>query len=308
MKKFSALFILAILVFVSCENEELSTVDETDSSLETVTETELVNDQESTIENEEEIEIEEFEQIQRQFFSEINDLNLGEIENLNLTEVDFQNSEQEVSDKSPISTGKYRHRPRITSLCLITDADRCPFEDRQPASNMWWPENETDYFNPTTFFESSKYCRMIFATFSNGTALIRGITTMTEGNCKVYVNVWLKDKQTYDEFSANGGEYKLEPGCASQEANPEELLYYEIDSDYSWLYAWGNDCIGQGCFGLEQRGENLRGQLGANGAAFDSNIGALGFSNWGWITDRHTGERLWVMDFDFRLRCCRRYH
>ena len=144
---------------------------------------------------------------------------------------------------------------------------------------------------------------MIFVTFSNGTALIRGITRMNEGNCKVYVNVWLVDKQNYEEFSANGGEFKLEPGCASQAANPEELKYYKVASRYSWLYALGGDCLGQGCYGLEQRGENLRGQLGPNGAGFDSNIGEHGFSNWGWITDRHTGERLWPMDFDFRLKC-----
>jgi hypothetical protein len=144
---------------------------------------------------------------------------------------------------------------------------------------------------------------MIFVTLSNGTALIRGITSMNDGDCKVFVNVWLKDKQNYDEFSSNGGEFKLEPGCASQAANPEELQYYEVNTKRSWLFAYGEDCIGQGGFGLEQRGENFRGQLGPNGAAFDSNIGANGYSNWGWITDKKTGERLWVMDFDFRLWC-----
>lgn len=304
MKKYYLVAMAIIVTIVGCETEEVSSTKDTiDSSIDVSIEAE---EESENIIFEEELEIEEFEAIQNRFFNEVEDLDLGELDNLNLDVIDLRNEEQ--SGKGPLSKGRHHYRPRITSLCLVKDADRCPFEDRQPSSNMWWPEDEEDYFNPSTYYSSTKYYRMIFATFSNGTALIRGVTTMNDGNCKVYVNVWLKDKQNYDEFSANGGEFKLEPGCASQAANPEELKYYEINSKYSWLYSFGSDCVGQGCFGLEQRGENLRGQLGPNGAAFDSNIGAHGFSNWGWITDRHTGERLWVMDFDFRLRCCPRYH
>ncbi|WP_350291677.1 hypothetical protein [uncultured Croceitalea sp.] len=308
MKKYYLVAMAIIVTIVGCETEEVSsTKDAIDSSIDVSSETEAIVEQENeNVTFDEEIEIEEFEEIQNQFFSELEDLDLTELDNLNLDVVDLRNDEQFGNAAS--SKGSNYYRPRITSLCLIKDADRCPNEGRQPISNMWWPENERDYYNPTTYFSSSRRCRMLFATFSNGTALIRGITNMNDGNCKVYVNVWLKDKQKYDEFTSNGGEFKLEIGCASQAANPEELLYYEIDNKRSWLYSWGNDCVGKGCFGLEQRGENLRGQLGPNGAAFDSNIGAHGFSNWGWITDRHTGERLWVMDFDFRLRCCPRYH
>lgn len=302
MKKLSILFVAAIFALSSCENEEPTSVDETiDSSIEEINE-------QGNVVIQEELEIEEFEEIQNQFFSEVDDLDLSGIEGLNLEIIDFQNEDQ-ASGKENVYSGKYkRRRPKVTSLCLVKNADRCPFSDRQPAANLWWPENEKDFFVPTAYFASNRYHRMIFATFDNGTALIRGTTRMNEGKCKVYVNVWLKDKRTYDEFTAIGGEFKLEPGCASKAADPAELLYYEFDSKRSWLYSWGKDCLGKGCFGLEQRGENLRGQLGPNGAGFDSNIGEHGFSNWGWITDKHTGERLWVMDFDFRLRCCPKYH
>ena len=304
MKKINILAIAVLFAMASCENDAVT---DTAGTIDAASDTELVTSQETADLDSEEVDlsIEDFEQIQTEFFNEVNELDLSQVGDLNLEMVDFQNSDLG-SGGEEINMGRYHHRPRVTSLCLVKDADRCPFEDRQPKSNMWWPENETDFFNPTTYFSSRRHKRLIFATFSNGTALIRGITSMNDGNCKVYVNVWLRDKQNYDEFSADGGEFKLEPGCASQAADPAELHYYEIDNRYSWLYAWGGDCVGQGCFGLEQRGENLRGQLGPNGAAFDSNIGAHGFSNWGWITDRHTGERLWVMDFDFRLRCCKR--
>ncbi|WP_435625437.1 hypothetical protein [Flagellimonas sp.] len=295
MKKIYYLAFALIMTFAACETEEVSTMESTANSPE-----ESIGDVSAL--DEQEVDIEQLEGIQSQFLSELSDLDLEQIGNIDLQAVDLRNSDE------GLESGKGKRRPRITSLCLVKDADRCPFEDRQPTSNMWWPENDTDFFNTTAYFSSTRYHRMIFATFSNGTALIRGITKMNDGKCKVYVNVWLRDKQTYEEFSANGGEFKLEPGCASQAANEEELLYYEIDNERSWLYSKGSDCLGQGCFGLEQRGENLRGQLGPNGAAFDSNIGDNGFSNWGWITDKHSGERLWVMDFDFRLRCCRGYH
>ncbi len=308
MKKNYYLALALMISLASCETEEISTVEGTvDSSAENATG--------STTENiivvEEEIEIEEFEEIQSQFFSEVDDLNLSEIEGLDLEQVDFRDS-NETLDKSA-STDRHYNRPRITSLCLIKDADRCPFEDKQPVSNMWWPENETDYFVPTAFFSSSRYHRMIFVEFSNGTALIRGITKMNEGKCKVFVNVWLKEKKSWEEWSSNGGEQKKE-GCAGDASVEGMLSYYLIDSKRSTLYSWGGDCIAEGCYGLEQRPDpndpetpNYGAHVGPNGANYDSDLGANGLSTWGWITDRKTGERLWIMDFNFKLRCCRLY-
>ncbi len=306
MRKILPFFCIIAIVFIGCETEDLSTITEApEAALE-------IEDQ---AEAETPIDIEEvdFDVIQQSFIEELNGLNLEEIESLDLDVISTADLEESTDDKEVNST-YYSYRPRLTSICLVKDADRCPFEDRQPMSNMWWPENETDFFNPTAYFSSTNRRKLIFATFSNGTALIRGITTMNEGSCKVFVNVWLKDRKTYGEFSAMGGEFKLEPGCASQAADKEDLVYYDIDASRSRIAAWGDDCLGTGVYGLELRGDsspsnpntessNFRGQLGANGAGFDSNIGALGFSSWGFITDRYTGEQLWVMDFDFRLWC-----
>lgn len=41
--------------------------------------------------------------------------------------------------------------------------------------------------------------------------------------------------------------------------------------------------------------------VGPGGANYDSNIGELVLSSWGWLTDINTGERLWKMDFNFRI-------
>jgi len=302
MKKFIPFFCILFVAFVGCETEDLSSVTETQES--------AVEIEDSSLDPDEV----DFDEIQSSFLGEVEGLSL---DGLDLSIIESADLNEEGFDKGfNISSTRYHSsRPRLTSICLVKDADRCPFEDRQPTSNMWWPESETDFFNPTAYFSSTRYRRLIFATFSNGTALIRGITTMNEGDCKVFVNVWLKNRKTYSEFSDMGGEFKLEPGCASQAADEEEIVYYEINPRRSTITAWGNDCLGTGTFGIEIRSDDrpngnpdpnvpmFGAQLGINGAAFDSNIGALGFSTWGFVTDRYTKERLWVLDFDFRLWC-----
>ena len=293
------------MTFVACENENFpsSILEETSES-----------DELSVDVDEDELNVDEidFIEVQNEIFNEIEGLDLEGIQDLDL--IDISDLNANLNKNTEISKTRHSNRTRLTSLCLVKDADRCPFGDSQPASNMWWPENETDFFNPTAYFSSTERKRMFFATFSNGTALLRGITTMNDGECKVFVNVWLNDRKTYSEFIDMDGEFKREIGCASQEANPEEQVYYDIDASRSLLYAWGGDCLSEGLFGLELRGNdrpsdpnsitsNFRSQLGVNGAAFDSNIGAFGFSTWGFITDPYTGEQLYVMDFDFRLWC-----
>jgi len=296
MKKLVPIFML-VAALVGCESEDPTSVTETPEPLvETEVSAEVTTD--------------EIQEIQQIFLDEIENLDLKEIENLDFETIQVSDLNDAGFSQKTSETG--RHHRTLTSLCVVKDADRCPFGDQQPVSNMWWPENDNDFFVPSAYFSSSNRCRMIFATFSDGTALIRGITLMNEGDCTVYVNVWLKDRQSFDEFSATGGEFKLEPGCASQEANPQDLAYYDIDASRSWIYSWGDDCLGSGAYGLELRGDeapdNFRAQLGTNGAGYDSNIGAFGFSSWGYITDWHTNERLWVMDFDFRLQCCPANH
>ena len=199
---------------------------------------------------------------------------------------------------------KKKDEPKKVKECLVIDADRCPFGDRQPTANFWWPEEETDYFNPTTYFSSAEGHNLTFTEYDNGTASIKGTTT--NGSCVVTVDVWLMNKTSWADWSAAGGEHKKE-GCAGDPSNSEDMNFFIIDKEKSTITASG-DCIAEGTFGIEQRPDptglpNFGAHLGPGGANYDSNIGAYGMSTWGWITDMSTGERLWVMDFNFRLEC-----
>lgn len=194
---------------------------------------------------------------------------------------------------------------KVVRECLIVDVDRCPFEDKQPTANFWWSENEKDYFNPTTYFSSSNNHQLTFTEYEDGTANIKGSTSM--GTCIVEVNVWLKDKKNWADWSAAGGEHKKE-GCTGDASNSEGMNFYLIDSERSSLTANGGDCIAEGTFGVEQRPDptntpNFGAHLGIGGANYDSDLEALGMSTWGWITNKATGERLWIMDFNFKLEC-----
>lgn len=197
--------------------------------------------------------------------------------------------------------------PVVLRDCLAENVDRCPFEARQPAANFWWPENDTDYFNPTTYFASTEEHQLKFTEYDNGTANISGSTTM--GSCVVTVDIWLKNKKSWAEWSAEGGEHKKE-GCAGDASNEVDMNFYVIDSEKSALTAVGGDCIAEGTFGIEQRPDpsddttpNYGAHIGPGGANYDSELGAEGLSTWAWITDMTTGERLWVMDFNFTLDC-----
>jgi len=198
-------------------------------------------------------------------------------------------------------------RGDLLKECLVLNVDRCPYDDRQPASNFWWPETETDYFNPDTYFSSTDEHYLVFTENEDGTATIVG--SVIRGECVVEVNVKLKDRKSWAEWWAEGGEHKKE-GCAGLASSSEDMSYYVIDSENSTLTATGGDCIAEGTFGLEQRPDpnndntpNLGAHVGPNGANFDSEIGADGLSTWGWITNNQTGERLWVMDFNFKFDC-----
>ncbi|MFK7814062.1 MAG: hypothetical protein AB8B59_16310, partial [Maribacter sp.] len=72
----------------------------------------------------------------------------------------------------------------------------------------------------------------------------------------------------------------------------------------------GSDCLGEGIYGLEQRPDpndlntpNFGVVVGPGGALWDSNVGANGVAAWAWITNRETGERLWISDFNFLIDC-----
>lgn len=200
-------------------------------------------------------------------------------------------------------------QPIIIRECLIKDADRCPFDitDGQPNANFWWPENPTDYFNPESFYSSDVNNKLIFREYSDGTASITGTTV--QGSCIVEVDVWLKSKLNWLEWSNAVGGHKKE-GCAGDDSNEEEMHFYVINSEKSSITANGGDCISEGTFGVEQRPDpndletpNYGAHIGPGGANYDSVLNALGLSTWGWITDMTSGDRLWVMDFNFTLEC-----
>ncbi|MFK5971947.1 MAG: hypothetical protein QM485_01585 [Flavobacteriaceae bacterium] len=223
-----------------------------------------------------------------------------------IEKIDNSETLSEIQAKGNINSKKV-NEPDIIRECIVMDVDRCPFGDRQPAANFWWPENETDYFNPATYFSSTDEHQLIFTEYANGTANIKGSTTM--GTCVVNVDVWLKDKKSWTEWSALGGGHKKE-GCAGDASDEENMNFYIIDSEKSILISKGGDCIAEGTFGLEQRPDpsdintpNYGAHVGPGGANYDSELGALGLSTWAWITDISTGDRLWIMDFNFTFDC-----
>lgn len=193
--------------------------------------------------------------------------------------------------------------------CNIIDADRSPFGSRQPAANFWWSETPgaTDFFNSDTYFSQDAYNTLVYREYEDGTANILGTTV--SGTCVVTVDVWLKDRKSWAEWSALGGEHKKE-GTAGDASNSEDMSFYVIDSVRSEISATGGDCVQTGVFGLEQRPDpndpstpNFGAHIGVGGANYDSDLNAVGLSTWGWLTDKTTGERLWLIDFNFTLEC-----
>lgn len=195
-----------------------------------------------------------------------------------------------------------------SSECMVIDADRCPFGDQQPTSNFWWSKTQdvSDYFNRETYFSSTDAHKLVFTKYDNGTAKITGTTINTLG-CIVTVDVKLIDMKTWGQWSAEGGGHKKE-GCAGDASNSEDMVFYVIDSENSSIVAsnCGDD---NGTYGVEQRPDPLTdnakfgSHFGPGGANYDSNIGAIGLSSWAYLTDPSTGERLWKVDFNFRVAC-----
>jgi hypothetical protein len=186
----------------------------------------------------------------------------------------------------------------VTS-CEVIDADRCGSFDY----NFWWSPPQWS-FGASNWFKSTTDHQLTFTEYNDGTANIAGTTT--NGTCVVVIDVWLKDKKTWVDWSADGGDFKAE-GCS--EAIAEDMNYYVIDSSLSTITSTGSDCLGEGTFTVEQRPDpsdlsspNYGVFVGAGGALWDTNVGARGLSGWGWILNE-AGERAWVMDFNFRIAC-----
>ncbi|MTE25820.1 hypothetical protein [Winogradskyella ouciana] len=194
----------------------------------------------------------------------------------------------------------------VAQVYNVIDADRAPnSNDGQPISNMWWSITGTDYDSPSSYYSAVNDDNMVFTEYTDGSAHLVGTTV--SGTCVVDVDVWFINKKTWAEWQAIGGGHKKE-GTAGDASNSEDMNFYVIDETRSTLTANGGDCDLTGTFGLTQRPDpndpstpNFGAHVGPGGANYDSNIGALGLSTWGWITDLSTGELLYIMDFNFRL-------
>ncbi|MBO6880094.1 MULTISPECIES: hypothetical protein [Winogradskyella] len=194
----------------------------------------------------------------------------------------------------------------VAQVYNVIDADRAPnSNDGQPISNMWWSITGTDYDSPSSYYSTVNDDNMVFTEYTDGSAHLVGTTV--SGTCVVDVDVWFINKKTWAEWQAIGGGHKKE-GTAGDASNSEDMNFYVIDETRSTLTANGGDCDLTGTFGLTQRPDpndpstpNFGAHVGPGGANYDSNIGALGLSTWGWITDLSTGELLYIMDFNFRL-------
>ncbi|NNE31021.1 MAG: hypothetical protein HKN40_01495 [Winogradskyella sp.] len=215
-----------------------------------------------------------------------------------------------------IEKKKKKKKPNVTTSvanfteCNIIDADRAPWGDRQPTSNFWWSETPeaTDYFNANTYFSQDSNHNLVFREYEDGTANILGSTV--RGTCVVEIDVWLKDKRTWEEWQAfHDGDHKKE-GTAGNASNSEDMSFYLIDSERSTVSALGGDCVQEGEFGLRQRPDpadvttpNYGAHIGVGGANYDSDLNAIGLSTWGWLTDVNTGADLWLIDFNFKIEC-----
>ncbi|WP_111682704.1 hypothetical protein [Winogradskyella tangerina] len=195
----------------------------------------------------------------------------------------------------------------VVQIYDVMDADRDPFGHIQPASNFWWSETPEgdDYFNPDTYFGSPDGENLVFTEYDNGTAHLEGTTV--SGTCVVTLNVWFKNKKSWDEWQAIGGGHKKE-GTAGNASNSEDMVFYVIDHTRSSVVAEGGDCVQEGTFGLTQRPDpndpntpNYGAHKGPGGANYDSNIGHDGLSTWGWLIDPVSCEHLYLMDFNFKL-------
>ncbi len=195
----------------------------------------------------------------------------------------------------------------VVQECLTSNANRC--DQNVTQANFWWPGEDPTLNFEESFLASPEDLPLTYTEFEDGTVNIRGTTMgMLGSNCEVSVNLWLKEKRTWTEWQAMGGEFKEGDGCSN--AIPEEQIYYIIDGGKSCITSIGSDCLGEGTYGLEQRPDpndpntpSFGVVVGPGGALWDSNEGANGLAGWAWITDKSTGERLWISDFNFLIEC-----
>ncbi|WP_203258641.1 hypothetical protein [Hyunsoonleella ulvae] len=224
-----------------------------------------------------------------------------QIEKLSSEEETLTTTENELTDKN-----KRIKEPKVIKECKVVDLDRCDLTGY--TANFWWPEQNGNWTQG--LFHSDENNNLYFKEYDNGTAHISGSTIL--GDCIVSVDVWLNNRLDWEAFSSveNGGSFKDEENDCT-DVDPTSLHYYVIDSSRSTITATGGDCYQEGTFGVEQRPDpnddstpHFGVIVGPGAGLFDdSDINAYGLSTWGWLTDLATGERLYIIDFNFNLEC-----
>ncbi|QCW99691.1 hypothetical protein FGM00_06105 [Aggregatimonas sangjinii] len=214
-----------------------------------------------------------------------------------------QTSYGEDLESTAVKGAKKKNKPDSPNLvkeCLAINADHCN-DVGFTEYNFWWPPTPTAYTEG--LFASADGQNLSFSEYDDNTARIQGTSML--GTCVVTIDVWLKDKKNWAEWSSAGGEFKAE-GCAG--AIAEAMQYYVIDDSRSTITAAGGDCLEEGTFTVEQRPDpadintpNYGVYVGPGGANWDSNTGENGLSGWGWMVNSE-GEK-WIIDFNFGLEC-----
>ena len=189
----------------------------------------------------------------------------------------------------------------VLRKCTVVNADRCDAGGNS-YGNFWWPDAVNGH--ASGFFASNGENGLMFQEFNNGTASITGYTKL--GDCIAEIYVVLKDKKDWNTWSAGGGQFKSE-GCSQAVAN--DLHYYVIDGEKSYVTSYGTDCMEEGTYKISQRPDpndpytpNYGVHIGPGGALWDSNVGSEGLAGWGWIGPKGD-EKRWIFDFNFTIDC-----
>jgi len=200
-----------------------------------------------------------------------------------------------------------KHKKKKIFEGIVVEADRC--SEDIPDYNFWWYQPTIPFVDQ--FFASSENAPLTYTEYDDGTINVKGITNSVSSTCMVKVDLWLKDKKTWEEWQAADGEFKDETADgACSGAVAEDQSYYVIDGERSFIKIIG-DCYegAMGKYRLLQRPDpndpdtpKYGAVIGPGGAIWDSNEGALGLSTWATIADMD-GNGLYLVDFNFLIDC-----
>ncbi len=188
--------------------------------------------------------------------------------------------------------------PEVVKDCKVVNADRCELNGYAPSS-FWWP-NEGEG-GPQGLFSVSDDYQMTYVEYADGTINIKGKTELN--GCVADIDLWLKDKKNFEDWSAGGGLFKDEIESSSCSDVVAELLnYYVVDETRSSMIATGcDDRDGEYTISHRPIDERYAFQVGPGGALFD--IGNdFGVSGWASAINKATGESH-ILDFNFVTEC-----